>query len=267
MPSRSQQKILRSLGTRKGREEKELFLVEGPTLLPELLVSGLGLAFLLYTREGLDEAGGDELLERVRGAGVPAEEVDAATIREFSDTVTPRGVLAVARIPRRGWSDLPDSGLLVFDGVQDPGNLGTLIRTAEAMGMRGLVSLPGTVDAWNPKAVRASAGSIFRLPLVSAPREEAEAELRARGIRIWAADVEGEPVDRWETPPPRLALVLGNEGRGVSDPVLAGCDRRVRIPLSEGVESLNVAVAGALLIDRIFGAHGAGRDDVPARKG
>lgn len=261
MPSRSQQKLLRSLRTRKGREEEHLFLVEGPRLLPELVDSHLEVVALFYTPEGLADAGGDELRHRLEQAGVHLDQVNSATIREHSDTVTPQGVLAVARIPRREWGDLPDTGILVLDGVQDPGNLGTLVRTAEALGMEGAVSLPGTVDEWNPKAVRAAAGSIFRLPVVHAGWESVEEELRARGMRIWAADLEGQPVDRWEPPPARLALVLGNEGRGVSPRILRSCDRRVRVPISGRADSLNVAVAGALLIDRIFGAHRPARDE------
>lgn len=229
--------------------------MEGPRVLPELLDSGLEVIALFYTPDGLADAGGGPVRERLQEAGVHCEEVDTGIIQEYSDTVTPQGILAVARIPRREWDDLPLTGILVLDAVQDPGNLGTLIRTAEAMGMEGVVSLPGTVDAWNPKVVRAAAGSVFRIPVMESEWEMAERELRARGIQIWAADVEGQPVDRWEPPPARLALVLGNEGRGVSSRILRRCDRAVRVPLSGSVDSLNVAVAGALLIDRIFGAH------------
>jgi len=157
------------------------------------------------------------------------------------------------RTPRRALDDLPAGGLLVLDAVQDPGNFGTLVRTAEAMGMAGILALRGTVDPWNPKAVRAAAGSTFRVPIFQGSWEDARPRLRAADVEVWAADPLGEPVYGGEPAPERLALVLGNEGRGVSGRVLDDSHRRVRVPTAGSVESLNVAVAGALLVDRIFG--------------
>lgn len=254
MPSRSEAKILRALGRRKGREEHGLLLVEGPRLLRELLDSPAEGSRVYYT----EDFAGDELLSRCRAAGMESELVGRGELEEFADTVTPQGILAVARVPRAGWEDLPADGLLVFDGVQDPGNLGTLVRTAEAMGMKGAVCLPGTVDPWSPKVTRAAAGSTFRVPVVQAEWEEAASRLAERETEVWAADVLGEPVWRGEGRPSRLAVVLGNEGRGVSEEVLGRSSRRVRVPIAGRVDSLNVAVAGALLIDRIFGAAGPG---------
>lgn len=254
MLSRSQRKLIRSLGRRKGRQEHGLFLVEGPRLLPELLASPLEPVLVACVPGSLP--GREDLRDLARDRGAEWVEASESELDRLADTETPQGVLAAARIPRRGAEVLDASSLLAFDGVQDPGNLGTLLRTAEALGVEGAVSLPGTVDTWNPKVIRAAAGSAFRLPVLSMEREEALEAFRRRGVRIWAADVEGVAVDRWETPPARLALVLGNEGSGVSGEFLRACDRRVRIAVSGRVESLNVAVAGALLLDRIFGGRG-----------
>lgn len=253
MLSRSKRKLIRSLGRRKGREDHGLFLVEGPRLLPELLASPVEPVLVACVPGSL--AAREDLRDRARERGAEWVEISDSELEELSDTETPQGVLAAARVPRRGEEVLDAASLLAFDGVQDPGNLGTLLRTAEALGVGGAISLPGTVDTWNPKAIRASAGSAFRLPVLSMGREEAVEALRRRGTRIWAADVEGVAVDRWETPPARLALVLGNEGSGVSQEILRDCDRRVRVAVSGRVESLNVAVAGALLLDRIFGGR------------
>lgn len=255
MPSRSQSKRWRSLQRRKGREQHGLFLAEGPHLIEELLGADLEICHVLYTARAGHDREIAELLRACRDRGVSLEEVADAELAEFADTVTPQGVLAVAAIPRAGWDRLPDGDLLVLDGVQDPGNLGTILRTAEALGVAGAVSLKGTVDAWNPKTVRASAGSVFRVAVADADWQEASARLEARGLPVWAADVEGDPVEREGRVPGRVALVLGNEGAGVRPEILAAADRRVAVRLRGPVESLNVAVAAALLMDRIFSAR------------
>lgn len=253
MPSRREAKILRSLGRRKGRDRHGLFLAEGPNLARELLDSGLEVEMVLHTEEASDAEGGREILGRLEERGAELRRVDPGTLSEFADTVSPQGLLAAVRTPRRDPEDLPPGGLLVFDAVQDPGNFGTLVRTAEAMGMSAVVALAGTVDAWNPKAVRAAAGSTFRLPVFAGSWEEVRDRLRELEVDVWAADPLGEPVYGGVSAPDRLALVLGNEGRGVSPQVLDDAHRRVRVPTAGSVESLNVAVAGALLLDRIFG--------------
>ncbi len=255
MPSRSQLKRWRALARRKGRDAEGLALAEGPRLLRELLDSGLRLRQVLSTDEEAADPETAPLLDRARSAGVPIETVSEGLLVELADTVRPQGVLTVFEVPRYDWSDLPDGDLLVFDGVQDPGNLGTLLRTAEALGVGGAVALEGTVDPWNPKAVRASAGSVFRMPVVRAGRPEAVRELGSEDRPLWAADAGGEPLPRGGPLPERVALVLGNEGAGVSRELLEAAERRVAIPLADEVESLNVAVAAALLMDRIFSSR------------
>lgn len=262
MPSRRERKILRALSRRKGRERHGLFLAEGPNLVRELLESDLDVELVLHTDDAFPADDG-RVLEGLAEGGAELQRVERATLSEFADTVTPQGVLAAVRTPRRALDDLPAGGLLVLDAVQDPGNFGTLVRTAEAMGMAGILALKGTVDPWNPKAVRAAAGSIFRVPIFQGSWEEARPRLRAADVEVWAADPLGEPVYGGEPAPERLALVLGNEGRGVSGRVLDDAHRRVRVPTAGSVESLNVAVAGALLVDRIFGLRAPPGDAGP----
>lgn len=258
MPSRRERKVLRALSRRKGRERHGLFLAEGPNLVRELVDSPLDVELVLHTDDVAPDEDGRELLDRLAERGAELRRVDRATVSEFADTVTPQGFLAAVRTPRRDLGELPAGKLLVFDAVQDPGNFGTLARTAEAMGMSAVLALAGTVDPWNPKAVRAAAGSTFRLPVFSAPWQEARGRMRELDVEIWAADPLGQPVYGGGQAPDRMALVLGNEGRGVAGEVLDDVHRRVRVPTSGSVESLNVAVAGALLIDRIFGLRSAG---------
>ena len=197
------------------------------------------------------------LVEAFARSGVEVREASARALAELADTVTPQGVLAVARIPDRDWHDLDLARILLLDAVQDPGNLGTLVRTAEAMAMGGVVCLAGTVDPWSPKVVRAAAGSSFRLPILTASWPDAHGRLTARDVSLWAADPRGTPLRRGDPIPSRTALCLGNEGSGVSEPVLEVASRRIALPLAGRVESLNVGVAGALLMDRMFGEPGA----------
>jgi len=249
-------KIWRSLRRRKGRAESGLFLLEGPTLVAEALASPTGLKSVVVTDEARETDAGRAILRRCADAGVPTEIVAEREFAELVDTVTPQGVAGVAGIPARGWQDVTGPRILVLDGIQDPGNVGTLIRTAEALGLGGVVCLPGTADPWCPKVTRGAAGSTLRLAVLKGSWPDVLQELRSRGISVWVTDTTGIEQRRGDAVPPGLALVLGNEACGVSDDVRRSADRRVSIGMADTVESLNVAAAGAILIDRIFVTEG-----------
>jgi TrmH family RNA methyltransferase len=253
MLSQRQSRRVRALHRRKERRSAGECLVEGPRVIDELLGAGSSLTLVLYTGEASSDPAGKRLESRVRSAGVEMECVSDRELRRLAGTVTPQGWLAVARIPQWTWSDLDPTRLLVLDGVSDPGNVGTLMRTAEALGVGGLVGLTGTADPWNPKVVRASAGSSFRVPWVEAPWDEVRDHLRRSGTPLWVAAADGEPLLRGDPPPPKVALVLGNEAGGVSRTVRSEAERIVAIPMRGQVESLNAALAGAILLDRLFG--------------
>jgi TrmH family RNA methyltransferase len=254
MPSRREEKELRALRQRKSRDESGLFLAEGVRAVEDLLASPLAVRYLVAASSLEAAPRGRALLAAAEARGVAVRGVTDDELRALAVTDTPQGVLAVAETPRAALADLAAAAepavVLVLDAVQDPGNLGTLARTAEALGAAGLVLLPGTVDPWNPKAVRAAMGSTFRLPVVEAPWGEATAWLRAAGFAVLAADTGGRPLgaDR----PRRAALVLGNEGAGVSAGVAAAADAVVAIPLRGRAESLNVAAAGAILLHELL---------------
>lgn len=255
MPSRSQAKQWRALKRRKGRAEHGLFLAEGPRLLQDLLDSGLAVRRVLHTAEAADDPSTAALLGRARERDVELERLSRGELGEFADTVTPQGVLAAAEIPDRRAEALPDGDLVVLDAVQDPGNAGTLLRTAEALGAAAAVSLKGTVDVWNPKVVRASAGSLFRLPVVDVEWTELRRRLRRADAALWAAAADGEAATRGMEVPERVALVFGNEGSGVRPEIRSAADRTVSVPIAGPVESLNVSVAAAILMDRVFSAR------------
>jgi TrmH family RNA methyltransferase len=253
MPSQSQSKHVRALHRRKERRASGEFLVEGPRVLSDLLRTGRPVTLVLYTETAVEEPDGRALLARAIEAGAPTELVTEAELGRHADTVTPQGWLATAPVPAWTWSDVDGARLLVLDEVRDPGNLGTLIRAAEALGAGGVVALAGTADPWSPKVVRATAGSSLRLPVLEADWDDVQARLRERNTPVWVAEADGEVVERREPRPDRVALVLGNEGAGVSAPIRAAADRVVAIPMRGEVESLNAAIAGAILMDRLFG--------------
>ncbi|HEV2131432.1 MAG TPA: RNA methyltransferase, partial [Longimicrobiaceae bacterium] len=171
MLTRKEAKLLGALGQRKNREAEGCFLAEGARVGEDLLASPLRIRLLVYSSSMEDTARGRDLLARCERRGVRTEMISERELAGFAGTQTPQGVLAVGEIPAGGLEqvELPRSGavLLVLDAVQDPGNFGTLVRAAEALGAAGVVALPGTTDPWSPKAVRAAAGSNFRLPVVA----------------------------------------------------------------------------------------------------
>lgn len=253
MPSLSQSKHVRALHRRKERRARGEFLVEGPRVLAELLRTGRPVTLVLYTEPAVEEPDGRELLSRALEAGVATELVSDAELRRHADTVNPQGWVAAATVPAWTWSDVVGARLLVLDSVRDPGNLGTLIRAAEGLGAGAVVALRGTVDPWSPKVVRAAAGSSLRLPVLEADWDEVVPRLHALNAPVWVAEADGEMVARTEPRLDRVALVLGNEGAGVSAPIRAVADRVVAIPMIGETESLNAAIAGAILMDRLFG--------------
>lgn len=258
--SRALRKRLRALTRRKERQSSGLLLAEGPRVVGDLLNAGGKVHDSLFTAEAIRDPAIASLVERLRASGARCAEVASTELTELSDTVTPQGLLVVAEIPAAEWRDLRNSRLLVVDGVQDPGNLGTMIRTAEALGVGGVIILPGTVDPWAPKSVRAASGSSFRIPVLESGHEAAIEEFQRRDVPIWAAAADGDPLGRMAMRPERVALVVGNEGAGVSRRIRGAAQRIVAIEQAADAESLNVAVAAAILLDRILGGDVAGSD-------
>ncbi|MHB1021040.1 MAG: TrmH family RNA methyltransferase [Acidobacteriaceae bacterium] len=224
-----------------------LVAIEGEHLLGEALRSGLELEAIFV------QAGREALLQNLQlPARTPAFLLEEDVFTSAVATETPQGIAALLQAPQFVQSDLlPHDAvplILVAAGLQDPGNLGTLIRSAEAFGASGIVSLPGTVSAWNQKAVRASAGSIFRVPLVKTKSQDDFAWLHQAGVKIFAAVADdGLPLTEVDLRGPS-ALLIGNEGAGLSAELIALADERITIPCPGPVESLNAAVAGSLLL-------------------
>jgi TrmH family RNA methyltransferase len=250
--------VARDLQRRKARERQQRFVAEGVRTVETLLASPLHVVGLLVTEALRQTERGQSLIATVDARGLPVQEVSEEELASAADTETPQGVLAVAEIPIRGLDPAPvGARYLVLDALQDPGNVGTVIRTAAAMGVTATVALPGTVDVWNAKVVRSSMGALFLHPVVTMSWEDLAAFIGTAGapVALWAADMEGLPVDQLDRHPlpPRLALVVSNEGAGLSPHVAAAVHSTVSIPMAEGVESLNVAVAAGILLYSLRG--------------
>lgn len=249
MVSRSESKQIRALGNRKDREAEGLFLAEGVRVVEEVLDAGLTVRLSVISPALRETGRGARLAARLREAA-PVREVGVAELNELADTQTNQGVLVVAEIQRATLDVVPVSGpstLLLLDGVQDPGNLGTLVRSAAAFGCHAVAYLPGTVDPWNPKAVRAAAGALFRIPVVQAQPEVFMDEVADHDFMVLGADPAGRPVDRLALSE-RTMLVMGNEGGGLSGFTRSRIDSLLAVPMAETVESLNVAVAAGILL-------------------
>jgi TrmH family RNA methyltransferase len=242
-------KELRRALAQPGRSAAGLAGIEGPNLVAEAVRAGLAIHCVFVAQEAERLLDGLGLAERTEVLLVPGEILSSALATE-----TPQPVAALVQPRDWTWSDvLGISGsatplMLILAGIQDPGNLGTMLRSAEAFGASGVVALPGTVSEWNPKAVRASAGSVFRVPLIAADVEKCFAHLHEAGVAVWttatrdAIEVTSADLARG------AALVIGNEGNGVPREVALRADHALTIPCPGPVESLNAAVAASVLL-------------------
>lgn len=241
---------IRNLQQRKGRRRRGQTLAEGVRLVEEVLAAGVPCEGVVTLRGLGDTPRGAALLEALAGHAIPMEEVSEHEFRSLAATDTPQGVVAVIEVPTWSLADVAaraGAPVLVLDAVQDPGNVGTLLRTAFALGAAGAVLLRGSADLANPKVIRAAMGASFRLPSATAEPAELVAWCRQTGTTVWAAAMQGTALAR-ATVPDRLALVVGNEGAGVSEELRALAVQHVAIPLARGAESLNVAVAAGILL-------------------
>ncbi len=221
--------------------------IEGPHLVQEALRAGLRVAtiFVAQGAEGfLDSLPVPPETEILR---LPAKLLASALATE-----TPQPVAALVEPPDWSWPHILNQNqkiiIVVLAGLQDPGNLGTILRSAEAFGAAGIVSLPGTVSAWNPKAVRASAGSVFRVPVLLVSERDCFEKLHDAGVKILSTAAHGaQPADHVDLTAP-VAFIIGNEGNGVPADLAAKADAKITIPCPGPVESLNAAVAASVLL-------------------
>ena len=235
--------IKKLMSSAKERRRNGVFVVEGLRIVKEVPKE---LMKELYVSESMAASG--QLSETELSK---AEIVTDEVFRVLSDTVTPQGILAVVQMPGHSF-DLSSykerARLLLLDDVQDPGNLGTILRTAEAAGVDLVILSEGCADLFNPKVIRSTMGSIFRVPFLTEDLVSAIAKLKEAGITVYGAALEGAVDFRSLSFPEKTAIVIGNEGNGISPAVLNAVNERVRIPMAGKVESLNAAVSAAVLL-------------------
>jgi len=256
-----QVKYVVNLHKRKYREERGEFLIEGWRFVEEGVRRGAHFSkiFVCPERQAEQWPG---LAKVFKEKGVPIIEVGERVLRKMSDTENPQGILAIGKQPKWGWQDFEDllrskeqhrssptlPVLLVLDGVQDPGNCGTILRTALASGVRHVCLTEGTVDLYNLKVLRSTMGAIFSLKILTHCQGEEIVDFCRRGkIPIFTGDTEGRDLYELDLPTP-MALVVGNEGNGPSSIFRSSQVTRLTIPMSQEVESLNVAMATGIIL-------------------
>lgn len=223
-----------TLKDKKGRKASNLFLVEGVKMTREALASGLEVERIF-------------LSETYKEKSFPAEKtvvVSEEIMKYLCDEKTPQGVLCRVKIPSRK-AEAPKSACLILDGVADPANVGAIIRTANASGYKKIYMTPDCADAYAPKSVRASMSGIFFTEIYTVLREEIP--MLMQGVSVLVADMGGKNVFTY-APPEKFALVIGNEGRGVSSELRALANDVVKIPMRETQESLNASVSAGILM-------------------
>ena len=236
-------KLARALTSRpKERREAGAFLAEGVRLVEEAYAANCQMRFVLYTDE-LSERG-RELKKKLEDKGVEIEEVESRLLGSLSETETPQGILAVLNDLQLPFPQ-PPNFILIPDQIRDPGNLGTLLRTADGAGVQAVFLPPETTDAFAPKAVRAGMGAHFRLPIQ--PKSWEEIQQLTGGLQVFLADMEGQSC--WETDLRQpLALIIGGEAEGASQQAQKLASQKVSIPMNGKIESLNAAAAGSVLM-------------------
>ncbi len=246
-------KEIRLLRQGKHRQSRGEYFVEGIKLLEEVLRQSLSVRRIAYSPRLEKSARGVELLSRARKTLPRAEwlYVGDEVMDSVSDAQSHQGVLTVLEKRENSWADLlARNGIIVLlNGLQDPGNVGTILRTADAGGAAGVVLSPDSADPYSPKAVRAAMGSLFRIPvLIDQGIGESLRILRREKIRIYAAATRGEK-SLWDTElSTRGAVLFGGEGGGLPDSLISMCDTTITVPMKPDVDSLNVAIAAGLII-------------------
>lgn len=246
---------LRRLSRRRSaRQDEGRFLVEGTTLLRVALDAGAEVQLVVCAADAALAPDDESLAERAAAMGARLIEVPTSALAKITDTVTPQPLVSVVSLAAGSLADLLDRGvpelpLIVLVGVSDPGNAGTILRSAEAAGCAGVVFCRGSVDPFNPKTVRASAGSIFLVPVVDGPEPRlALAALGDHGVHRLGTVARGGTAlgDAGLSGP--LAIVLGSEAHGLPEGLERVLDEVVTIPMAGRAESLNVAMAGTLVV-------------------
>jgi RNA methyltransferase, TrmH family len=234
-----QVKQWKKLHTKKERENSGTFLIEGFHLLEEALkVDGI-VSEIIVSEEV-------EIPHRINYGSVPVTQITKEIVKELAETETSQGIFAVCHIPQN--EDVKGTSYLLLDAVQDPGNLGTIIRTADAAGIDTIIVGTGSVDIYNSKVLRSAQGSHFHLPILRGDLREWIERLKSLNTPIYGTALENGTIYTNIKPTESFAIIVGNEGNGIQEGILAETDQNLYIPILGKSESLNVAVATGILL-------------------
>ncbi|MCR5324408.1 MAG: RNA methyltransferase [Lachnospiraceae bacterium] len=237
---------------KKAREEQGLFVTEGLRIFEDALKSAPERIEQIFVSETFSK---NPEWKRICNSfpqyedGIKVTIVSDDAFDKISETVTPQGIICIMRMKFYSIADIPPKRLLLLENIQDPGNLGTMVRTAEAAGITGMIMSSDTVDIYSPKVTRSTMGSIFRVPfLYTDDICETIDELKKKGVTVYGAYLrDGKPYNSVDYKEP-CAVLIGNEGNGITDRTISKVSERVFIPMSGQIESLNAAVAAALIM-------------------
>ncbi len=244
-------KDIKSLYKKKERWSKEIFIIEGMKIVEECINNKYPLEDIIYSDELLNIRGGEELFDRIRNYNKLIN-VPSKLFKEISDTETPQWIMATAKFKKNSIEEIEKSKnpfILLLEEIQDPGNMGTIIRTADAFNIDGIIVTAGSVDVYNPKVVRSTMGSIFRTPIyhISNKLEFIE-KLKIQGYRIYSTSLEAKKHIHEIDFNDASIILIGNESRGVSDSISSLADELIKIPILGGAESLNVGIASSIIM-------------------
>ena len=252
MLSKEKSKELAKLKTKKGRKTQRRFLIEGLHLCEEVANSNWETESVLFISSFQNSPAGKKLLQKFERRKVETIQVKREVVKKLSDTVTPQGIVCVVKIKKFYLDKLWSEGsniILALDGIRDPGNVGTLIRTADAFRIDGVILSCDSAELYNPKVVRSTMGSIFHLPIFDdVDLEKTIPALKKRNFKIFGTDVkEGRDFDTLDCSG-KICILIGSEAKGLNKKLLNLSDTIIRIPTYGKAESLNASVAGGILL-------------------
>lgn len=236
-------KELKKLKEKKHRTQKAQFIIEGLRFVEEALKCNVSIEYLIFTENFLLK---EESFIKSFGNNTKKILLSDALFNQISSTENPQGILAVVNMEDKSFNE--GEIIILIDKVQDPGNMGTIIRTAHAAGVTGIVMTKGTVDVYNDKTLRSTMGSIFNMPIIEDNNLEITKSLKERGYKLLVSSLQGEKNFFEENLKGKIIIAVGNEGNGISDEIYEISDMKVKIPMPGNTESLNVAVATSIMI-------------------
>lgn len=239
-------KHIKKLHTKKGREKSGTFLIEGFHLIEEAIKHDVTILEIII-REG-------ELYNvKFDTTNIEMIEVTNEVMKALSDTETPQGIAAICKMNNANDQQVTPGKYLLIDRVQDPGNLGTMIRTADSAGLDAVILGEGCVDVYNSKVIRSTQGSLFHLPIISGNLIDWVQKLQQQGVPVYGSSLEDSTPYQHTSSKPTFALIMGNEGQGISKELLQETNENLYIPIYGEAESLNVSVACGILLYHLRG--------------